>query len=168
MGPEGPRCAAGRLSGVQVAVLVQGARPQGGIAVIGGILDRLRRGADAIGDDKMDEFVQIEDGNEKVVTGWTEAPAELNGSACAPPAVGDFPTQTDGTASEPYRPTWTPAPETETETVSVEDAVEDWGLSYTMGRAVVLIAGCRDSDDPAGDLDIACELLQKAKRRMAR
>ncbi len=139
--------------------------------MIGGILDRLRRGADAMGDEKMDDFVQIEDGTEKVVTGWTETPAELNGSAGAPPTVGDFPTRTDGDAAVadgtgPYRPTWTPAPEPET--VSVEDAVEDWGLSYTLGRAVVLIAGCRDSDDPAGDLDVACELLQKAKRRMAR
>lgn len=139
--------------------------------MIGGILDRLRRGADAIGDEKMDEFVQIEDGNEKVVTGWTETPAELNGSAGAPPTVGDLPTQADtGTSvpvgSDTYRPTWTPSPEPET--IPVEDAVEDWGLSYTLGRAVVLIAGCRDSDDPAGDLDVACELLQKAKRRMAR
>lgn len=139
--------------------------------MIGGILDRLRRGADAIGDEKMDEFVQIEDGNEKVVTGWTEAPAELNGSTGAPPVVGDFPTQVDTETSvsvdiDTYRPTWTPSPAPET--VSVEDAVEDWGLSYTLGRAVVLIAGCRDSDDPTGDLDVACELLQKAKRRMAR
>lgn len=156
---------------MQVAVLVQGARPQEGIAVIGGILDRLRRGADAIGDDKMDDFVQIEDGNGKTVTGWTEAVVGPDGSAGAPPTVGDFPTRTDGEvgvadATEPYRPTWTPAPAPES--VSVEDAVEDWGLSYTLGRAVVLIAGCRDSDDPAGDLDVACELLQKAKRRMAR
>lgn len=137
--------------------------------MIGGILDRLRRTADD-GDEKMDEvFIDANDGTEKVVTGWTETPAELNGSAGAPPVVGDIPTSTEGAVTSTdgtYRPTWTPAPEPEG--VSVEDAVEDWGLSYTLGRAVVLIAGCRDSDDPAGDLDVACELLQKAKRRMAR
>lgn len=155
MGPEGPRCAAGRLSGVQVAVLVQGAHPREGFAVIDGILDRLRR-TERTGnrsESGMSEFERIDDEG-TVITGWTEAPAGLNGSAGASASAD---TGTHG-------PTWASVPEPEVP--DVEDAIEAWGLGYSLGRAVVLVAGCADSDDPAGDLDAACALLQKAKRRL--